>query len=169
MSGGHPELVILGWGNPSRGDDALGPLLCERLERWLPTSPVANRVEVQQDFQLQVEHVVDLVDRRLALFIDAAVDVPLAERFRFTPLTASRQPPSGSHALAPEAVLAVYARVQGEAPPPAWQLAVAGQSFDLGEGLSPSAAANLEVAWAFLQRLCLRPDADYWRSAAFGS
>lgn len=164
MPGAHPELVVLGWGNPSRGDDALGPRLCERLEDWLPASPVAGRVEVFQDFQLQVEHALDLVDRRLALFIDAAVDVPAP--FRFAPLTAATGVPAASHALAPEGVLAVYSRVQGSAPPPAWLLAVAGTDFTLGADLSPAAAAHLEVAWAFLQSLCRNPDPAAWAARA---
>jgi Ni,Fe-hydrogenase maturation factor len=30
-----PPVLILACGNPSRGDDALGPLLLERLQNWL--------------------------------------------------------------------------------------------------------------------------------------
>ena len=53
-----PRLVI-GIGNPSRGDDAIGPLAVERLEALaLPG------VELLTDFQLQVEHALDLIGRR---------------------------------------------------------------------------------------------------------
>jgi coenzyme F420-reducing hydrogenase alpha subunit len=52
-----------------------------------------------------------------------------------------------SHALSPEAVLATYRRVTGERPPEAWVLCVRGESFELGESLSDTAAANLEAAW----------------------
>lgn len=166
MSGNPPELLVLGWGNPSRGDDALGPLLCERLEAWLPASPVAGRVEVVQDFQLQVEHALDLAGRRLVLFIDAAVDV--AAPFRFAPPPAAVGAPVASHALLPEQVLGVYAQIHGRPPPPAWVLAVAGGEFTLGEGLSSLAAANLEAAWTFLQELCLQAEATRWSALTAG-
>jgi len=160
MPGKPPELVILGWGNPSRGDDALGPLLCDRLEAWLPTSPVAGRVVVHQDFQLQVEHALDLVDCRLALFIDAAVDLP--GPFRFAPPAPAAGAPTGSHALLPEQVLGVFAQIHGRAPPASWLLAVSGHRFALGAGLSRAAAAHLEAAWEFLQELCLHPEPPVW-------
>ena len=45
------SVVCFGYGNPSRGDDALGPLLLERLSRWLEAHP-SQDVEVIPDFQL---------------------------------------------------------------------------------------------------------------------
>jgi hypothetical protein len=63
-----------------------------------------------------------------------------------------------SHAISPEAVLATYRRVTGEAPPAAWVLCVRGESFGLGEPLSAPAAANLEAAWLELRlRVGARP------------
>ena len=74
--------LIFGYGNPSRGDDALGPLLLERLAAdGLPD------IECLTDFQLQVEHALDLEGRDLVLFIDAHV---------------SCQPPFAFTALLPE-------------------------------------------------------------------
>jgi len=64
---GLAPVLIIGIGNPSRGDDALGPLAAQRLaELALPG------VEVLTDFQLQVEHALDLLGRREAIFVDAA-------------------------------------------------------------------------------------------------
>ena len=57
-----------------------------------------------------------------------------------------------SHALSPEAVLATYRRVTGNEPPEARLLCVRGESFELGEGLSAAAAANLESAWFALRQ-----------------
>ena len=159
-------LVILGWGNPSRGDDALAPRLCERLEAWLPSQAAPPTVfpegdiAVVQDFQLQVEHAMDLVDRRLALFIDAQVG--LATPYRFTRLSGGGAFGPSSHAISPAAVLDVYRRVHGGEPPAAYLLAVGGDAFELGAALSVRAQANLEVAWALLQRLCAVPAASAW-------
>lgn len=136
-------ILVFGWGNPSRGDDALGPLFVERVEALgLPN------VGCLTDFQLQVEHALDLQDRRLVLFVDASV---AAE----APFAVSRLAPRPdaaftTHALAPEAVMQIYTELHDEAPPPCHLLAIRGERFELGESLSPAAAEHLEkaIAWA---------------------
>ena len=72
-----PPLLIFGWGNPSRGDDPLGPLFAERVAALFPDDP---EIECLTDFQLQVEHALDLQDRKAVLFVDASVkgDTPFS-------------------------------------------------------------------------------------------
>ena len=153
------RIVLFGYGNPSRGDDALGPLLLERAEAWLPGQP-SLAVEPVADFQLQIEHALDLQERDLALFLDADVAGP-------TPFALRRARPGpdtsySTHALSPGAVLQVYRDVTGQDPPPAYILSLRGERFELGEPLSPAAAANLEAAWAFLQQLLLDGQVAVW-------
>ena len=50
-------IVVFAVGNPSRGDDAIGPELCARLEKWLAREGLSQRVELIEDFQLNIEHV----------------------------------------------------------------------------------------------------------------
>ena len=150
MSGRVPPLLVLAWGNPSRGDDALGPLLAERLLAHAQVAGLASRVEVLTDFQLQVENALDLVGRERILFVDAALD--LAEPFAVRPLQPARGGGIGSHALAPEAVLQVYQDLYGHPPPPATLLAIRASAFELGAAPSAEALADLDqaVAWACL-------------------
>lgn len=155
------RVAVLGWGNVTRGDDALGPALMERVERaaWAHVRGV-------EDFQLQIEHALDLDGCDLALFVDAGQGT--AAPFVF----AETQPRAGlshsSHGLAPEAVLDVFARVRGRAPPPAFVLCVRGERFEVEEGLSPQAAERLEAAWSFLRARLERPSLEDWRAAAAG-
>ena len=148
MTASVPPLLVLAWGNPSRGDDALGPMLAERLLEYVETASLAGRVEVLTDFQLQVEHALDLVGRKRVLFVDAALD--LAEPFTVRPLHAARGSGIGSHALAPEAVLQVYQDLHGHAPPPATLLAIRASAFELGTAPSVQALSDLDlaIAWA---------------------
>ena len=53
-------LVVFAVGNPSRGDDAIGPVICGRLAIWLENEKLTERVELIEDFQLNVEHALDL-------------------------------------------------------------------------------------------------------------
>jgi len=63
-------LLVLAVGNPSRGDDALGPRLLDALHA--AGADLDGQVELLGDFQLQIEHVLDLRGRRAVLFVDAA-------------------------------------------------------------------------------------------------
>ncbi|MGV0950399.1 MAG: homospermidine synthase, partial [Azonexus sp.] len=69
-------VVVFAVGNPSRGDDAIGPVICGRLAKWLENEKFTDRVELIEDFQLNVEHALDLQGRELALFIDAGENTP---------------------------------------------------------------------------------------------
>jgi len=137
---GRPPLLVLAVGNPSRGDDAIGPALAVRIEEArLPD------VEVIVEFQLQVENALDLAGRERVIFIDAGTGTP--EPFELRRVEAAAEFLHTSHALSPEAVLATYRRVPGEEPPEAWLLWVRGESFELGEGFSAAAQQHLEAAW----------------------
>lgn len=139
----RPELLVFAWGNPSRGDDALGPIFLERLQAL-----AMPQVECLTDFQLQVEHALDLRGRSRILLVDASVTA--TGPFTVSALSPARDPSYSSHALSPRALLQAYVDLEGQAPPPTWQLAIRGASFELGEGLSPAGRRHLEQAlsWA---------------------
>ena len=80
------ELLVLAVGNPSRGDDALGPQFLEQLTIWQDQRDDWEEVELLSDFQLHIEHAVDLENRKLVLFVDASVSCP-------SPFQFSRLPP----------------------------------------------------------------------------
>jgi len=139
-------LLVFGWGNLSRGDDALGPMLVEQLAGLAQMS--SGRLECLTDFQLQVEHALDLVGRERVLFVDAAIGLR-------TPFEVSEVHPAAvagftTHALAPEALLQVYTDLERSEPPPCTLLAIRAQRFELGEAPSELALADLALAldWA---------------------
>ena len=135
-------ILVFGWGNPSRGDDALGPLFIDHIAALqLPG------VECLPDFQLQVEHALDLENRKRILFIDASIDATAP--FAVTVLEAARDASFTTHAMTPEAVMHVYVELHDEAPPPCTLLAIRGERFELGEPISPAAATHLDAALAW--------------------
>jgi hydrogenase maturation protease len=135
-------ILVFGWGNPSRGDDALGPLFIDHIAALqLPG------VECLTDFQLQVEHALDLENRKRILFIDASIDATAP--FAVTVLEAARDASFTTHAMTPEAVMHVYVELHDEAPPPCTLLAIRGERFELGEPISPAAATHLDAALAW--------------------
>lgn len=141
-------LLLIAIGNPSRGDDALGPAFLERVEAEHAAAIAAGELELLTDFQLQVEHALDLVGRRRVVFVDASVKLadPSAP-FALERAEARRDESFSSHALSPAAVLDAM-RALGEPIPESWLLAIRGEAFELGEGLSATARAGLEAALA---------------------
>jgi len=162
------RLTLLACGNPSRGDDALGPALLTRLTEWLAHTPIPDvTVNWIEDFQFQIEHALDLVHCDLALFLDA--DLSCAPPYRFSRLQPAQDRSYTSHALHPAAVLQVYATHLKQPPPPAFLLGVRGEAFELGAGLSENAAAHLQAAFAWAQTLCWQASAAAWQSHVDGA
>lgn len=142
---GIRQVLVFAWGNPSRGDDALGPALLELLASRQEKGELPD-VELLTDFQLQVEHALDLQGRERVLFIDASVSVPQPCELRS--LQAEQDTSYTTHAMSPAAILAVYAKINDEPPPPAFLLSIRGYEFDLGEALSAQARSNLQQGYA---------------------
>ncbi|MBD9357466.1 hydrogenase maturation protease [Methylomonas albis] len=144
-------ILVFGYGNPSRGDDAVGPLLLDYLAEHLDLSSI----ELLSDFQLQIEHALDLQDRELVVFVDAAENCP--DSFTFTPLTPAQDHSYSSHALSPAALLSVYQSVGKQPLPPCYLLSIQAETFELGTGLSERCATNLQRASLFLEKLLAQP------------
>ena len=150
-------LLVFGYGNPSRGDDALGPLLLDDLAAQGDAG-----IELLTDFQLQVEHAADLEQRELVLFIDASQSCPAP--FRFSRISPAAHTDYTTHAMTPPAILNVFERVYARPAPPAYLLEVRGERFELGEPLSEAAAQNRAAARELLLQLCARPSVESWRT-----
>lgn len=143
------RLLLFGYGNPGRGDDALGPLFIERMDQMN-----FAHVTCQNDMQLQIEHVTDVADCDQVLFIDA--DLSCHAPFDFSVLTAEKDSSYTSHAVTPAALLYGFHQVYGNNAPPAFLLRIRGYHFALGDSLSDQAAINLEAAIQPISEMCVR-------------
>ena len=133
---------LIGYGNPGRGDDGLGPALAYRM------ADVAG-LAVTTEYQLTVDHALLISDAEMVIFADALLhaDVP----FTFTQATPSTSHDVTSHSLSPQAVLALCNTLYGHAPE-AYVLGIAGHEFgEVKEGLSPLAQSNLSFAESLLR------------------
>lgn len=119
-----------------------------------------SRTELLTDFQLQVEHALDMQDRDLVLFVDASVSC--REPFEFARLEPAADASYTTHAISPAAVLEVYQRVIGNEPPPAFVLSIRGHGFELGDELSGRAAQHLSAALELGEQLFHEPSLSSW-------
>jgi hydrogenase maturation protease len=153
-------ILVFGYGNLSRGDDALGPLLLEYVESHCDLKDI----EILSDFQLQIEHALDLENRSLVLFVDASVSCVSA--FDFAQLEPARDKSYTTHAMSPAAVLAVYQSIKKQMPPPCFLLSIKAEKFELGESLSTPAKIHLDQACRFAGELLQKPDLNIWLQQA---
>ena len=141
-------ILVLTCGNPSRGDDALGHALFELLVAHKRDTGELAEVEIFTDFQLQIEHAVDLEGRDCVIFADASINC--AEPFEINPRAPARDDTFTTHAMSPATVLSVYREVNGAEPPPAYMLEIRAYEFGLGKEMTDKARANLQRAFEYL-------------------
>lgn len=141
---GRPEVrpLVIGIGNASRGDDALGHSLLDALEA---ADAPADLMAV---YQLQPEHALELAGRPAVLIVDAA-RAEHAPGVQLKALQPGRDGSWSSHALSPAALLQLCHELHAAAPgqvPPVWLLSIAGEQFELGTSLSDGARERLRQA-----------------------
>jgi hydrogenase maturation protease len=136
------RVLVLGYGNPGRQDDGLGPAAAMALADlgW-------GHVTAFDNYQLNIEDALDVARHDMVWFVDAAKsggapyevqELQPAEGIEFT-----------SHLVTPATILAIAQRYYGAAPQ-AFVLAIRGYEFEFIETLTPGGADNLRAAVGFL-------------------
>lgn len=158
------KVLLLGYGNPGRGDDGLGPLLVERLEQHCQA--LAD-TELQLGFltsmQLEPEHVLDLEGQDRVLLIDAGMGTPAP--FSLEQVQPFRDDSFSTHALSPRTLLAIYRDTLGKEPPPTFLLTVRGEGFSLGAPFSSEVLGRLDLAFDFVASLLGQTDSTWLQQA----
>jgi hydrogenase maturation protease len=146
MSNPFPKILFIGYGNPGRLDDGLGPAFAARIE-----AASLKGITVEADYQLAVENAFDVSKHDIVIFADAAVKG--MEPFFFKEVR-SRSPMSlSSHSVSPEAVL-FFAEQMFQSKARAYVLGIRGYEFnEYEERLSERAKTNLEEAFQFVTNL----------------
>jgi hydrogenase maturation protease len=140
-------VLVVGYGNPLRGDDGVGQEVAEALLLEKGRDPELAGVSVECAHQLVPEMALDLSAAAFAVFVDAASDGREAGLVTSQPVTAppgagatSPTPgPAGAcwQDLTPSGLLALARGLYGRTPP-AVVVSVGVQDVGLGIGLSPS-------------------------------
>ena len=157
MNATDPALVVLAWGNESRADDGVGPLLARRI-----VALQQPQVVVIEDLQLHIEHVMDLVAGVPVLFIDASVGID--DGFSIERIAPVADHSVTTHSISPQALLQLYETTLKQPAPDAFLLQVAGRNFELGESISDSTMRAADAAWRFLEDTFSLPQGR-WLSA----
>ncbi|HEX9745365.1 MAG TPA: hydrogenase maturation protease [bacterium] len=141
------KILVLGYGNPGREDDGLGPALLDRLEKIK-----LDNVTCQSDYQLNIEYAEYCSLHDVVIFVDASVNPE--KPFIFRQVLPSQEVSHTTHSMSAESVVALCESIYGKRPR-AFMLEIKGFSFEIGEGLSGPAEKNLDEAFIFLHNYLL--------------
>ncbi len=151
MGAEEKRFLVIGYGNPGRLDDGLGPALAEAIEALaLPA------VTVEADYQLRVEDAALIAEHDVVVFADASVDGEAP--FYVERLEASATMSFSTHSLQPKALLGL-ARDLFQSRTSAYLLGIRGYTFNaFGERLEAQAKENLSAATAYLTEVLRQRD-----------
>lgn len=154
MSGPGKSVLVIGYGNPGRGDDGLGPALAEHLEALaLPG------VTVEADYQLCLEDAEAAARHDVVIFADASTSGD--EPFSFQRVEPAHHLGFSTHALPPEVVLGLARQLFG-ARTDGFILGIRGYAFDdYAESLTDRGRSNLAAAAAFVRQVCEKRDLSH--------
>jgi hydrogenase maturation protease len=143
------RILIIGWGNPLRGDDGVGWRAAELLAGALEGRDAKALVS----HQLMPEFAEEISRSELVIFIDAACDNGVGE-LRLERIEPDRAPSAAfSHELSPPALLGMAEKLYGSRPE-AHFVSVGGGSFEYGEELSPEVQSALPALLREVERVC---------------
>jgi hydrogenase maturation protease len=131
------RVLIIGYGNPWRGDDGAGPAAAEALRSRLPGASIL----VQQQITPELAEPVSEAD--LVIFIDAAIDIPPGEIRRAEVLPGAGAS-AFTHELTPGAILHMARILYGRSPQ-GTLYSIGGSEFGLNETMSSAVARSVAV------------------------
>ena len=143
------DVLVIGYGNPLRGDDGVGCVIAEELAKRIVDKQ--EKVQVVACHQLSPELAEPVAETRAVIFIDASVELKPGE-VRVSSVMPDRFSPAVfAHSMKPSALLATASELFGQAPP-AKCIVVGGSSFDAGMHLSPSVERAVPAAIAAVEK-----------------
>ncbi len=146
---GTKRTLVVGIGNDGRGDDGLGWKFVELNEKSFA------HMDWQQRYQLQVEDAALVSQYDQVIFVDST-RTSLNEGFAWNESEVRMSRSFSTHNLDPSTVL-YLARELYNRTPRAFTLAIEGQQWEIGIGLSDQAQENLQKAMLYFHELFIAP------------
>lgn len=140
------RILIYGYGNPGRQDDALGIHLVDYIENWARENQFTT-IETDQNYQLNIEDAERISTFDLVVFCDASVkDIEHPELEEVVP---DLRTEFSMHAVTPSFVYALCQRIFNRNPR-TYQLHIRGYSWEFMKQITEQAGKNLQQAQKIL-------------------
>ncbi|HEX7734627.1 MAG TPA: hydrogenase maturation protease [Ktedonobacteraceae bacterium] len=144
----NPRPLLLGIGNPLRGDDSLGRIVAGQLAQAGDLE-----CEVQVVYQLTPELAESMAAASLVVMIDASREGDPGDiRVRQISPTFPAPGAIGVHHVTPDELAALTVVIYGHCPP-VMVISITGADFNLGEQLSPSVTRAIFLVGARIRQI----------------
>jgi len=150
----QPKILIYGYGNPGRKDDGLGSVFVDLLKKWLDSERIKN-VELENDYQLNIEDALTISEKDLVVFVDASIEN--IDDYCLTRVEAEDSKIEFSmHAVSASFILDMSNQLYDK-DPETYLLHIKGYEWDYKEELTDKATINLNKALNFIKERILDP------------
>ena len=148
MSNPNTTILVIGYGNELRGDDAAGIRAVQMVEACH-----LQNVRISIHHQLVPELAESISQARAVIFTDASLEATQGVT-EIRPIQPAQTEQFSLHRADPGNLLALAQALYGRCPP-AWCVHIPAVSFDLGDPLSPTAEQGVRSACEKIKLLCV--------------
>jgi hydrogenase maturation protease len=157
MKKNSSRILVYGYGNPGRQDDALGIELTDKIERWYRNKKLKN-ISFEQNYQLNIEDAEKISNYDMVIFVDASIND--IGSFSYEEVKPDLKTEFTMHSVTPSFVLGLCHQMFYKHPK-TFNLQIRGIKWEFMEHLSIEARKNLKDAVNFLKKYftehpCLR-------------
>ncbi|GCL35286.1 hypothetical protein SR1949_03780 [Sphaerospermopsis reniformis] len=150
-------VIVIGYGNELRGDDAIGQQVAKVVKYWCLSS-----VESIAIHQLTPELAEPLANSRLAIFVDACINSQSHE-VQVQPLLPNESNTINPHTSDPRTLLSLAQFLYGNSPK-AWLITVPGENFKLCDRISLTAQKGITTALSKIMQI-LEQNNNSWMNS----
>ncbi|MBA7534096.1 hypothetical protein ES705_26342 [subsurface metagenome] len=152
MHNSSPRILVYGYGNPGRQDDALGVLLAEEINKWAQEENLPN-IDIDQNYQLNIEDADKIAQYDIVVFADASMnDVNSYEMDKVVP---DAKVDFSMHSVTPSFVVGLCNRIFA-GKPLVYQLQIKGYKWEFMEKVTEGARKNLNSAVSYIKNFLLK-------------
>jgi len=142
----HSQLLIIGYGNQLRGDDAAGVEAAQRIadQNW-PDTNVVIQQQLTPEISEQISHA------KTVVFLDASASPELTST-RVEAIEPGASDALPTHLGDPRSLLALT-QILYDQSPPAWLITIPARNFDFGAPISDITKQGIEMALREVKKL----------------
>lgn len=144
-----PRVLVIGYGNPHRQDDRAGHVVAETIRAWAAREH-RSHIHVLTACQLDLDLAEDIIAADVVYFCDAHV-LSFSDDIVITPVTAEKQQGFTTHLITPSGLFSLCKELY-QRMPRGTLVSVPGEWFDMGDEMSPRAAAKAAQAAAYIMQ-----------------
>jgi hydrogenase maturation protease len=142
------KILVYGYGNPGRQDDAMGNIMADRIEEWAKEKGHTN-ISVDSNYQLNIEDADTISGYDVVFFVDASIEE--IDDYIMTKVEVSDATIEFSmHAVSTSFVLDLCQKMYNKTPD-TYLIHIKGYEWDFMEQISEAGQANFDKAFEFLK------------------